>query len=362
MRVKVNIYIPFLFIAVMMLSCSKRKASISALCELDSAGSNYVLKWEIYPEPSNTAFMDIYSSDNDSVFSTTSAMSVKAENYITVIEDPIKSKRLFFKLKTDNTVSGVITNRFFNLDSIHNFRDLGGYINNDGHQIRWGKIFRSGTFSRMTEKDQSEIEKLGIKTVLDMRSADSKREFPKSFLGYKNYVRIPIGHDGFEFISSKIIEDRFFRGDAIIFMQDNYRDFVDHYTEQYATFFDYLTDENNYPIVFNCYLGKDQSGMAAYLLLKALDVPTETAEEDYMLSNVGVKRALFTHWADDLSESKQEVVVMMSNTDLAYLRYGLSCIRKKYGSLDDYITDGLKITPEKRAKLRKILLYKDSLK
>lgn len=361
MRVKTNIYIPIILIAVTLLGCSKRRASIAALCELDTR-NDYVLKWEIYPEPGNTASMDVFSSDNDSVFPATATKIVKAEDYTTAIKDSIKSKRLFFKLKTDNTVSGVITNRFFNLDSIHNFRDVGGYFTNDGYQIRWGKIFRSGTFSRMTKRDESEIDKLGIRTILDMRSADSKKEFPRSFLETKNYVRIPIGHDGFEFISSKIIEDRFFRGDAIIFTQDNYRDFVDDYTEQYASFFDYLTDEANYPIVFNCYLGKDQSGMATYLLLKALDVPTETAEEDYMLSNVGVKKALFTHWADDLSESKQEVVVMMSNTDLAYLRYGLSCIRKKYGSVDDYITNELRMTPDRRSKLRQILLYKEPQK
>jgi protein-tyrosine phosphatase len=357
MKEKIKISIPIFLAAAVLCCCAKRKASISALCEVD-ARNNYVLKWEIYPEPSNTASMDIYTSNNDSLFPASAAKTVKADDYIAVIERPLMGKRMFFRIKTDNATSGIIANRLFDLDSIHNFRDMGGYYNNEGRQIRWGKVYRSGTLTRMSEKDKLELDKLDIKTILDIRSSDSQRSFPEDFIKTKNYVRLPIGNSGFEYISPKIMENRFLRGDAIIFTQDNYRAYIENYTEQYARFFDYLTDESNYPIVFNCYLGKDQSGIAAYLLLRVLDVPTETAEEDYMLSNIGVNRSLFTRWADDFSESKLEVISMMSNTDLAYLRYGLSCIRKKYGSIDDYMQNELKITPEKRKKLQDILLSK----
>lgn len=357
MKVKIRIFVCAVVLTMFFFSCFKRKDSISALCERD-ARNNYVLKWEIYPEPDNTSSLEIYSSDNDTIFPAAPFKTVKADDYIAVIDGPQMAGRMFFRIKTDNTTSGIIANRFFNLDSIHNFRDVGGYYTNDGHQIRWGKLYRSGTLSRMSEKDENELNKLGIKTILDIRSFDSKKSFPKGFLADKNYVRLPIGDNGFEFISPKIMENRFLRGDAVIFTQDTYRSFTDKYTEQLASFFDYLCDENNYPIAFNCYLGKDQSGIATYLLLRVLDVPSEIAEEDYLLSNIGVKRPLFIDRAEEISESKQEIITMLSNTDLLYLKYGLSCIRKKYGSLDEYMLNDLKLTPEKRKKLQKILLYK----
>jgi len=353
---KINVFVCILTLTVIACSCSKRKASISVLCEKDDR-NNYVLKWEIYPEPNNNSPLEIYSSAIDTVFLSSAAKTVKADDYISTIEGPQASDRMFFKIKADNTTSGIITNRFIKMDSIHNFRDIGGYYTEDGRQIRWGRLYRSGSLARLTARDKDEINKLGIKTILDLRSTDSRKAFPEDLLDGRNYVRIPIGDDGFEFISPRIMENRFFRGDAIIFTQDTYRSFVDNYTEQFAKFFDYLCDRNNYPIVTNCYLGKDQTGMATYLLLRALDIPSETAEEDYMLSNTGVKRPLFVERYDELSDSKQEVISMMSNTDLAFLRYGLSCIRKKYGSIDDYMVKELNITPEKRRILRDIFLY-----
>lgn len=356
---KINVFVFILTLTAIACSCSKRKASISALCEKD-ARNNYILKWEIYPEPNENSSLGIYSSPNDTIFLPSSLKTVKADDYISIMESPLMVSRMFFRIKTDNTTSGVITNRFFKMDSVHNFRDIGGYYTEDGHQIRWGKIYRSGSLSRLSDRDKEEINKLGIKTILDLRSADSKRSFPQDLLDDKNYIRIPIGDDGYEFISPKIMENRFLRGDAIIFTQDTYRSFVDSYTDQFARFFDYLCDRDNYPIVFNCYLGKDQTGIATYLLLRALDVPVETAEEDYMLSNAGIKRPLFVRGVEELSESKEEVIAMMSNTDLAFLRYGLSCIRKKYGSVDEYMDKGLKLTPEKRKMLQDIFLYEKS--
>jgi protein-tyrosine phosphatase len=133
---------------------------------------------------------------------------------------------------------------------------------------------------------------------------------------------------------------------------------VNNFTNEYAAFFDYLCNEENYPIVYHCYLGKDQSGLATYFLLKVLDVPMDEIEDDYMASEAGIDRLKLIKGVDSLSESRQEAFTMLTKTDVAYLRYGISCIREKSGSVEEYMTNELKLTPEKRKKLKSILLYK----
>lgn len=332
------------------------KPTVTALCERDVKG-NYILKWEIFPEVDNTA-AEIFISDNDSVFPNSPSMIVNSNDYIAVInnESDSVSKRKFFKLKVAGTMSNIITNRFFELDSIQNFRDIGGYTTTDNQTIRWGKIFRSGSFNRMTTHDSMELARLGIKTVIDLRSEDVKRKVLDKFTCANN-IRIPVSMKGYGSISQKVMDGQFLRGDAIIYTQDTYKDMVNNFASEYAQFFDYLCDENNYPIAFHCYLGKDQSGLATYFLLRALDVPMDIIEDDYMGSAIGIDRTKLVRDADSLSESRQEALTMLTKTDLSYLKYGISCIREKSGSIEDYMLNELRLTPEKRKKLKEILLH-----
>ncbi|MFV0417877.1 MAG: tyrosine-protein phosphatase [Dysgonomonas sp.] len=342
---------------IFLFGCSSNP-SVTVLCEQDPQG-NYLLKWEIYPEIDSST-VEIFVSDNDSVFPPNPELTANSNDYIAVIENTSKNveKRKYFKLKVDGRLSYTVSNRFFELDSIQNFRDIGGYATNDHKRVRWGKIFRSGSFARMTTRDSLELNSLGIKTVIDLRSKDVKRPFINHYNNVNN-IRIPISYSGYNSISQRVMDGRFLRGDAIIYTQDLYRDMIFNFSAQYAEFIDYLCDEGNYPIVYNCYLGKDQSGLATYFLLRALDVPIDVIEDDYLASVIGIDKEKSVRNADSLSESRQEAFTMLTKTDLAFLKYGVSCIREKSGSIDDYMLNELKITPEKKQKLKKILLESD---
>lgn len=52
----------------------------------------------------------------------------------------------------------------------------------------------------------------------------------------------------------------------------------------YKTFFDIISDINNYPIVFGCSAGKDRTGLASALLLSTLGANLEDIQKDYILS------------------------------------------------------------------------------
>ena len=336
-------------------NCTRQNCSITALCEEDNNG-NYILKWELYPEQDN-ASIEIYVSDNDSVFPSSPAMITDANNYIAVLAKGDSLGYRYFRLKVGQSVSDVITNRFFELNSVQNFRDAGGYRTTDNKMMRWGKIFRSGDFSGLTPEDESRLNKLKLKTLIDFRPNKAIRKSPDR-LNLTNEFHLPITANAYDNVSKRIIEGKFLRGDAVIYTQDFYRDMVENYTQAYARMFDYMCDANNYPIVLHCYLGKDQSGIATYFILRALSVPAEVAEEDYMLSNMGINKDKIMSGADSLSESRQEALTMITKTDPAFLRYAMSGLRAKYGSIDNYMTTELKLTTDKRKKLQEILLYR----
>lgn len=348
----INIF--FLFI---LYSCSDEKRAIYVLCDKGVSGE-YELRWEIYPEPDNTP-IHIFSSNNDSLFPLEPSSVANSDDYIAVMNIPDTSSRQFFKVKVNKCYSGIISNRFFDFDSIQNFRDIGGYYTTNNRQVRWGKLFRSGNLKRITRKDSIELEKLHVRTFIDLRARDASFEDVNP-IHIDNYYRLPIGYNSFENITKRIQQNHFMRGDAVIYTQDLYKDIIENSSNELATFFDYLCDESNYPVVYWCFFGKDQAGLATYFILRALDIPSETIEEDYMASNKGIKKPRLMKGIDTLSEAGQEALTLISNTDVAYLHYALSCIRKRNGSVENYMLNELKLTPEKRKKLQDILLYPDT--
>lgn len=335
--------------------CAEQKSSISVYCEKNTKGK-YVLKWEVYPDVDN-APLEIFASGNDSLFPSVPTIVTKTSEYISVVDTKDTLGREYFILKSGNSLSGIVSNRFFNTDSIQNLRDIGGYYTSDERQVRWGMIYRSGTFNQMTSKDSIELAKLKLKTVIDLRVKNAPK--PKR-LHVDNYIKLPMDVGSYDHVKEKIVEDRFFRGDAVIYTQDIYKTLIENYSEQYAQFFDYLCDKDNYPLAYNCFLGKDQAALATYFLLRALDIPEPTIEDDYMFSNIGIKKSKLVGKnvnIDELSESAQEALTMLGNADLSFLRFAISLMRKKSGSVDNYMLKELKITQEKRKKLREILLY-----
>src|SRR5262249_33214139 len=56
-----------------------------------------------------------------------------------------------------------------------NFRDLGGYETQGGRRVRWRRVFRSGSMSSLTAKDDSLVQGLGIRVICDLRTARERQ-------------------------------------------------------------------------------------------------------------------------------------------------------------------------------------------
>lgn len=341
---------------VFLLSSCVSSASIYSLCEKDDKG-NYVVKWEVSPDPQKGQ-VEIYSSTNDASLknSKNPSLVTNVEDRVATLRSSSKNVRDFFQLKANNSYSGIITNRHIEFDVIQNFRDLGGYFNDQDKQLRWGKLFRSGNLFALTHQDLEVLKNLDIKTVVDLRNEKESRVFPDGFLGYSHF-QIPIDTLNTFELQKKIATGTFLKGDALLYMQDSYLYILEQRTHELRQLFDILLDEKNYPILLHDNLGKDRIGIVSYLILKSLDASGEDAMSDYLLSNEFIDLDEYTKMMSEMPESIQEAMTVIVRADESYIDFAFGQIAKKYGSIDLYLEKALGLTPAKRQKLRKIMTY-----
>ncbi len=59
--------------------------------------------------------------------------------------------------------------RRLELEGAPNVRDLGGYQSSFGGTTRWGRLFRAGRLSSLSERDQQQLAQYRIATICDFR-------------------------------------------------------------------------------------------------------------------------------------------------------------------------------------------------
>jgi protein tyrosine/serine phosphatase len=64
----------------------------------------------------------------------------------------------------------------FNMKTINNFRDFGGYATTDGQRLRSGRLYRSGTLDNARGADLQAVQTLGLKTIVDLRAPKEKKK------------------------------------------------------------------------------------------------------------------------------------------------------------------------------------------
>jgi protein-tyrosine phosphatase len=139
-------------------------------------------------------------------------------------------------------------------------------------------------------------------------------------------------------------------GDVVRHMQDTYRSFVRHSTHRFAEFFAHLL-ESNEPTVFHCTAGKDRTGFAAALVLRALDVPPGEVLHDYLLTNERLRPTDVAGWS-----LPPHAVKVLWGVQPDFLQAAFDEIDTQWGGLDAYLRTGLGLGSAERARLRELYL------
>lgn len=353
-------YIRYLLFAVCVAafsSCRSDEPDIQTLCLRNDIG-NYVLKWET--DPPLEGKVKVYVSGNPDMFYKGSpAATVDISDGITtyITDDNITQK--YFQLVFNDKYCRTVGSRAVLMDSVDNFRDLGGYQAGRGKFTRWGKIYRSGRLGKLSDRDTVRLDNLKIKTIIDLRSDE---EWQSSPLAYKKakVIRIPVDLGAkTKSMYERIYDGQIRMGDSFVFMQDLYLYMITDPGKQkeFARALEVFLDKDNYPILFNCSLGKDRAGFLAALLLAALDVPDESIVQDYAITNDYLDLKRFQSQVHQLNSDSQEALTVILSSNESFMEFTLKMIRKEYGSVDKYFHEELGFSEDKMHRLKEIMLF-----
>lgn len=236
-------------------------------------------------------------------------------------------------------------NRHLNLTGASNFRDLGGYSGKSGRQTRWRHLFRSNHLGHLTDDDVVMLRELGLKSAFDLRGAEERLPTLCKHDGIAVHS-LPIEPVTMAVLRGLLADGKPVReAETVEVMRESYRNYVRHNTATYKTLFAHLLGDSA-PLVVHCTAGKDRTGFAAALILKALGVADEVIVDDYLLTNRFYKRAEGVS-----SELPEEARAVLGRVEASFLQASLDTVRADYGDLEAYFEAGLGLGARERAEL-----------
>lgn len=245
--------------------------------------------------------------------------------------------------------------RVLPLEGGQNFRDLGGYRTRDGHTVRWGLLYRSAAMNGLTPADFTYLGKLGIRTVCDLRSSEERRAAPVGWPEGKApklfTADYQLDMSALDFSAAK----SWTAAQAHAAMASSYPRMLVQLNGQYRRMFRELV-AGNVPLAFNCSAGKDRTGVAAALILTALDVPRATVIDDYLLSNLYFDPRKLASANSGISPAFQqmppEVLKAFMGVDRSYIEAVFRVIDAHPGGVNGYMRDEMGLSRADLATLR----------
>jgi len=179
-----------------------------------------------------------------------------------------------------------------------NVRDIGGYRTNYGLEVMRGRLFRGDALSQLTRLDLEELDRLGLRTVIDFRT-------PGEVL-LAGADRLPSGVE-----------------------------------------------------LYHCSGGKDRAGWMTAIVLTVLGVPREVVLRDYLLSN-DFHRTEYQRLRYDLVKTgivaDPELLRPIMEQSATYLGAAFEEAERAYGSFGRFVTHGLEISDAMLGELRQAML------
>ena len=238
--------------------------------------------------------------------------------------------------------------RHYPFEGCFNFRDIGGYLNQEGKRIKKGLYFRAGRQDRMSDKDLSQLSDLKISTQIDLRRPDEVLEQgkgPLEAMGAK-YTNIAVIPEGGSDQLSRLVGDTGISG-------KRYLSYLEFGPSSWLKIFEILANKNNLPLVLHCTAGKDRTGVSTAFLLSILGVNRDLIEADYLLTNFDTERmADFIESTVGYPEGvNRESMVAQYGVPEEALKDFLDGVESKWGSVVGFLEE-IGVTQEQMDTIR----------
>ncbi|MGY2188870.1 Tyrosine-protein phosphatase precursor [compost metagenome] len=249
------------------------------------------------------------------------------------------------------------------LKGMDNFRDLAGTTTaystaNDG-TMRAGVFYRSNAVTP-TAADLTILNSLGIKAVYDLRTPSEIAATPDTLLTGATYSNIDI--IGATTSGSNITSISFTSAaQAFAMMQETNRAFVKDagMRSQFNRLFNELAGVDG-AALFHCTAGKDRTGWTAAVLLSIAGVDSATIMSNYLATNDYTAARMAATLAA-MPPSMAAIYAPLLGVDASYLQAGLDQVTAQYGSMDNYLKQGLGLSQETIYVLRGKMVEYNSL-
>ncbi len=229
----------------------------------------------------------------------------------------------------------VAADRRVAFEGISNFRDLGGYRTRSGGTVKWGRVFRADALHGMTDRDLGLYERLGLKTVFDLRADAERTERPNPVPSRPLAILGRPEEQGGAPAALPPAEGL----DGERFLYELYAGLIRHSAAQIGELFTALAEDDGLPAVFHCHAGKDRTGLVAALLLDALGVDREVILDDYELTARYRRRTDQEPTLQKLLDYglPPETAAGVLTTPRWAMQHALEDLDQNYGGVEEYL-------------------------
>ena len=246
----------------------------------------------------------------------------------------------------------------------NNFRELGGYLADEGKHVKWGQIYRGIPTGKLTgEADRRLLDSLGLRLILDLRSSGEAKKEPDYVPDGARLVQICglCAEDGVEIAFAPGDIEKLMQtaeeGESI--SQRLYRRMLTG-NKAFKELFRAL-EAGETPILFHCSAGKDRTGVVAMLILLALGASDEVICADFEQTNACRKAEIDAVLAEHAAEIAADPACRMryyamAGVDPAAAPFVLDTIRREFGSAENYLETEYGLTPARLMRLRRMYL------
>lgn len=246
-----------------------------------------------------------------------------------------------------------------------NFRELGGYLTEDGRKIKWHKLLRCGSMAQLTKNDVDYLDQYGVRYIIDLRSPEESNYSPDKYPDKAQYFQDTVYPFSFSlFKNLGIINNMRLGASNMDFGRQTYLQMLldPHAQAAYRKMFNILleNDKEGESVVFHCTAGKDRTGVAAFLILSALGVSEKQIVEDYLYTNLFFDNYSSETINDALESESQTEIAQRLNSKTAVIAEIIEVLPKACrvvsGSVEKFLEEKLGMTKAKIERLQELYL------
>jgi protein-tyrosine phosphatase len=246
-----------------------------------------------------------------------------------------------------------------------NFRDLGGIKTACGKSVRKNRLLRAAQPVGLSDEEIKKLREYDLKFIVDFRTLREVETEPADTIEGVTYTHIDIMGENAAQAADPLYWMKLFLKNPKCVADEftkTYRELATSPSSMagYSSFIKTCAASSNGATLFHCAAGRDRTGLAAAIILKLLNVCDENIFEDYQKTKE-YQAEVHAYWVArskeyGLSDEQAETLELVFNVNNEYLLAAYAAIEEVFGSFENYVSQGLRITDEEIKKLRELYL------